>query len=88
MKLSYTSIFECQAENTLTIGLILQGLRVPAVDNFSVGLWIILWKIREPHLPQDLTFLSLFRFDSDACGKSQKIIQKKFEKKLFVRLTR
>jgi len=57
------------------------------VDNFSIRLWINLWKIRELYSQHNLTFSLQVRYDRNACGKSQKIIQKKIKKNIYRRRT-
>jgi len=42
---SYTPKIQCQAENTLTFGLILRAFGEFVVDNSVEKLWIKMWKI-------------------------------------------
>jgi len=69
--LSYTREISCQAENTLTIDLILRAFRGFPVDKNVEILWIKMCIIRQAFQPLKLKVFDPWSPSSRTCGKEK-----------------
>jgi hypothetical protein len=75
--LSYTREISCQAENTLTIDLILRAFRGFLVDKSVEILWIKMWIIRQAFMRQKLKVFDQVLRSGRTCGKEKFTPRKK-----------
>jgi hypothetical protein len=68
---SYTSKIRCQAENTLTIRLILWAFGAFAVDKSVEKLWIEMWKNGQGFWALYLDNFARSQFACGTCGKEK-----------------